>query len=165
MGNKKRGYILLHRKIWDNEIWKKEEPFDVRSAWIDLLLMVNHEDRSIIINMKRVVVNRGQKWTSVRVLADRWRWSKDRVMRYIKLLENCDMIRLEKTKSGTLLTVINYDNFQLPRDTDKDTNKDTCEDTYKDTDKDETIHYRNNYRNNVRNKEAPPRDSWGEVVE
>ena len=160
MGNKKRGYILLHRKIWDNEIWKKEEPFDVRSAWIDLLLMVNHEDRSIIINMKRVVVNRGQKWTSVRVLADRWHWSKDRVMRYIKLLENCDMIRLEKTKSGTLLTVINYDFYQ---------GKDSVSETQKrhrtDTDKDETIHYRNNYRNNVRNKETPPRDSWGEVVE
>lgn len=165
MGNKKRGYILLHRKIWDNEIWDTDEPFDMRSAWVDLLLMVNHEERTIVVNCTPVVVGRGQKWTSVRVLADRWHWSTKRTLNYLKLLEKLRMITRKTTKRGTLLTVINYSKMQISRNTNDYTTDYTADNTTDYTADNETIHYRNNYRNNVKNKEAPPRDSWGEVVE
>jgi hypothetical protein len=39
------GWIKLYRKLWDDEIWDDElEPHNKRSAWIDLLMMANHED-------------------------------------------------------------------------------------------------------------------------
>lgn len=149
MAKKDRGWIKLHRSIHDSNIWNLDEPFDRRSAWIDLLLMVNHEDRAIFINGHRKIIGVGQRWTSVRTLAERWKWSKDRVMRYLDMLERDSMIRLDKTPDGTLLTLINYGFFQYGRDTDKDTNKDTGKDADKDAGKDET---RTNRRTNNKNE-------------
>jgi DNA replication protein DnaD len=143
---KNRGWIRIYRQIEDSEIWDNEEPFDVRSAWIDLILMANHEDRTILINGHPQLIDVGQKWTSVRTLAARWHWSKDRVMRYTKMLEKLGMITMNKTPTGTLLTIVNYGLFQGMRDTNKDTNKDTGKDTGKDADKDETRTIKN-YKN------------------
>lgn len=162
----KRGWIKLHRSIQDSAIWNIDDSFSRRSAWIDLLLMVNHEDRTIIVNGKKQVIEAGQRWTSVRTLANRWQWTRDRVMRYLKLLESLDMITLDRTPNGTLLTVVNYGFYQDGRDTTKDTykdtNKDTDKDTGKDTDKDETRTIKN-YKKNEEEKNGSAVDSsWGE---
>lgn len=156
---KNKGWIKLHRSIQDNPIWLSNEPFDRRSAWIDILMMVNHEQRSILINGKMQVIEAGQRWTSVRVLAERWNWSKDRVTRFLKLLVETGMITLRKTPNGTLLSVVKYGFYQYGQDTDKDTNKDTGKDTDKDTDKDETRTINKNYIKNERREKAPPFDS------
>lgn len=162
MGKKDRGWIKLHRSLQDSNIWDTEDPFDKRSAWIDLLLMVNHEDRAIFINGHRKVIGVGQRWTSVRTLAERWRWSKDRVMRYLDLLERDSMIRLDKTPDGTLLTVINYGFFQYGRDTDKDANKDTVKDADKDADKDETRTIRRTIKNERRESGSAASNSFSD---
>lgn len=130
---KDKGWIKLYRQIEDSMIWASEEPFDRRSAWIDLILMANHEDRTVLINGRKQIIGAGQRWISVRTLATRWGWSKDKVTRYLELLEQDSMIHLSKTPNGTLLTIDKYEVFQLGRDTNKDTNKDTPKDTDKDT--------------------------------
>jgi DNA replication protein DnaD len=142
-----KGWIKLYRQIEDSVIWSSEEPFDRRSAWIDLLLMANHEDRTVLINGKKRVIGVGQRWISVRALAAKWGWSKDRVMRFLELLEADTMISLSKTPNGTLLTIEKYSFFQLGRDTNKDTDKDTPKDTDKDADKDETRINKNYIKN------------------
>ncbi len=144
---KDRGWIRLYRQIQDNSIWKSNDKFNRRDAWIDLLLMVNHEDRTVIIDGKPIVIHAGQRWTSVRTLAERWKWSKDRVSRYLRLLCDEGMITLARTQNGTLLTVVKYEVFQGGCDTHKDTNKDTDKDTHKDTDKDETRTSKNYKKN------------------
>lgn len=38
-----RGYILVHRKIRDNDfLWPKGRPFTVLEAWLDLLMMASY---------------------------------------------------------------------------------------------------------------------------
>ena len=118
MADKKKGYIPLWRDIQDHWLWKRTEPFDYRSAWIDLLLSVNHEERKIFINGRVQIVKAGQMWTSVSTLCDRWNWSKPKCYRFINLLKSDGMIYTDGTSSGTLLTVMNYDNFALARNTD-----------------------------------------------
>lgn len=115
----KEGWILLHRKIQDNDIWTDKEPFDKRSAWIDLLLMANHTDRKIIVDYKLVEVKRGQIYTSVRKLAKRWGWSKDKALKYLLILESLQMIVKNSDTKRTLLTIENYDFYQSVQDTDK----------------------------------------------
>lgn len=160
MADKKKGYVPLYRSIQDNWIWQSEDPFDVRSAWVDLLLSVNHEEKKLCVNGKVIIIKPGQKWTSYRTLALKWGWSKDRVARYIKLLKSDGMIDTDETPNGTLLTVRNWSLFNGRCDTKCDTNKDTDKDTGKDTDKDETI--MNNNDNNEKEKKIrkpkPPRD-------
>ena len=87
-----KGWICLHRKIQECSIWDNDEKFDCRSAWIDLLLLANHEDKKTLFDGKPVVVKRGQRITSVRQLAERWHWGNDRTLRYLRLLESEKMI-------------------------------------------------------------------------
>jgi len=137
------GWISIHRKIQDCDIWTNEEPFDRRSAWIDILLSANHREKDIIFDGHKVRVMRGQFLTSVRKLSERWRWSKDRTLRYLRLLEDLEMIERESNARRTLITIVKYEEYQNVRDTDKDTDKDSLEDTDKDsledTDKPQTI--------------------------
>ena len=123
------GWVILSRKIQDNWIW--ENP-DMLKAWLDLIFLMNFKDRKLIIDGQLKVIKRGQYFTSIRNLASRWEWSKDRVERFLKLLESDEMITRSRTPSGTLLTLIKYEDFQGQPDTDKDTNKDTDKDTDKD---------------------------------
>lgn len=106
------GWIKLHRQITDNVLWLDAEPFDRRSAWIDLLLMVNHEERQIMVNGQIRTVERGQTLTSEVKLADRWHWSRDRVRRYLSAIETAKMVSVNRTSYGTWINVENYTFFQ-----------------------------------------------------
>ena len=110
----KQGWIRLYRQIQESDIWNDDdqEPFDRRSAWIDLLLMVNHKDKKTVFDGKPIMVKRGQRITSVRKLAERWHWSVNKTARYLKLLEELEMIVKESDSRRTLLTIVNYEVFQ-----------------------------------------------------
>ena len=124
------GWIKLHRQIQDSEIWAGgNEPFDRRSAWIDLLMSANHEDKRVIFDYNPLIIKRGQYLTSVRELANRWKWGKDRVLKFLKLLERLGMVTKDSNNKRTLLTIVKYGDFQDAQDTDKDTGKDTGKDT------------------------------------
>lgn len=66
------GWIKLHRKLQDCWIWQENEPFDKRSAWVDLLLSANHSDKKILFNGELIIVKRGQVLTSIRKLSAKW---------------------------------------------------------------------------------------------
>ena len=108
----KAGWISLHRKLQECDIWLDDEPFDRRSAWIDLLLSANHEDHSMIFDGHRIIVKRGQLITSVRKLSARWHWGKDKTLAYLRLLEELQMIERYADSRKTLVTIVNYDIYQ-----------------------------------------------------
>ena len=122
-----KGYILIHRKIWDNRIWKRSEPFDGRSAWLDLLLMANHADKQMIIGVKTVTIKRGEIYTSNRNLAKRWHWSINKVVRYLTLLSEQGMITVNGTPNGTRLAIVKYGFYQGSRNTNEYTHEYTDE--------------------------------------
>lgn len=111
------GWIKLHRKLLDCILWIDEEPFDRRSAWIDLLLLANHSDKEILFNGSPITIKRGQYLTSVRKLAEHWHWSANRTLRFLRLLESLKMITKESDNYRTLLTIENYGVYQDMWDT------------------------------------------------
>ena len=113
------GWISIHRKIQECFLWVDKEPFDRRSAWIDLLLLANHEDKKTLFDGKAIVVNRGQRITSIRILAERWHWSRTKVTSFLDLLESENMIVRNSDKKKTLLTIVNYDVYQDMQATQK----------------------------------------------
>ena len=119
------GWVRLHRKIRECSIWDNETPFDMRSAWMDLVMMANYENKNIIFDYKPITLKAGQRITSVRKLSERWHWSKDKTQRYLELLVAEGMITKESNNRRTLLTIINYGKYQGSCDTDEDTDKDT----------------------------------------
>lgn len=111
-----KGYIKLYRDIRDHWIWD-EKPYDKGRAWIDLLMMVNHEDKKIKIDNTIVPVKRGMTITSLRKLADRWGWSIGKVSRFLDLLEQELMLRQERNTKRTTLSIVNYGDYQDLRNT------------------------------------------------
>lgn len=110
---KKKGWVSIHRSIYDNWIWNDDEEFDKRSAWIDLLLMVNHEDKKVLIDGNLELVKRGQRITSIRKLCNRWKWSRTKVNNFLKLLEKDNMIYLKiEPHKKTIITIVNYNLYQ-----------------------------------------------------
>ena len=105
------GWIKIHRQIQNCLIWD-DKPFNMASAWIDLLLLANHEDKETIFDKKPILVKRGQRITSVRELSARWGWGKDKTLRFLRLLESEKMIVKNSDSRRTLLTIVNYGIYQ-----------------------------------------------------
>ena len=116
------GWIRLYRKLQECWVWEDKEPFDKRSAWIDLLLTANHADAKLLFNGELITVQRGQILTSVRKLSVKWKWSVNKVYRFLKLLESDKMLQKKSNKDRTLLTIVNYSVYQGGEYTNEYTN-------------------------------------------
>jgi hypothetical protein len=114
------GWIKLHRKIFDNPMYFSE-PFTRMQAWIDLLLLANHSGQYFYIRGNRVDVKRGEVAHSMESLAQRWKWSRGKVLRYISQLENSQMIVQQKNHVITKLSITNYNTYQSDGTTDSTT--------------------------------------------
>lgn len=112
MAKSDRGWIKLYRKLTESVIWTANEPFDRRSAWVDLLLLANYAEGEMINGAEAFKIGRGSTFTSTEHLAKRWKWSKARVTRFLQLLEQLGMIYKSSTNRGTLITIVKYDIFQ-----------------------------------------------------
>ena len=107
-----KGWIKLHRKILDCEIFAGE-PFSKMQAWIYLLLMANHEPREIYIGYQKVRIERGQFHTSERKLASIWGWDFRKVKRFLDVLQMENMLSRNSSAHGSTLTIVNYDIYQV----------------------------------------------------
>ena len=110
------GWISIHRRIQEHWIWKDKEPFDKRSAWIDLLMMVNHQKEKIEFDKGFIEVERGQKITSLEKLSNRWKWSRHKVSNFLNRLEqDCMLVQVRDNKK-TLISIENYDKYQYQKE-------------------------------------------------
>lgn len=128
------GWISLHRKIQEHWLYPKGQ-FTKYEAWLDILLMVNYEENKVMLGNELFTVKKGQRITSLRQLSERWGWSRNKVNDFLTLLENDEMIEVKKDTKKTVLTVVNYEDYQhldLEKRTRKGHEKDT-ERTRKDT--------------------------------
>ena len=113
--SKSKGWIKLYRQVQDSALWDDGEPFDKAHAWIDLLLCVNHTDRQKMIAGEIVTVRQGEMFTSDKFLANRWHWSRNRVRRFLEVIERNNMIYMKRTTNGTWINVVNYAKYQGQR--------------------------------------------------
>jgi hypothetical protein len=123
-----QGYIKLHRKLQECWIWDSDEPFDRRSAWIDILISANHSDNKMLFDGSLILIKRGQFITSIRKLSTKWKWSSTKVTAFLDTLEKDQMIKRESDTKKTLISVINYGLYQ-DNTSEKKTPKKQTEDT------------------------------------
>lgn len=106
-----RGVFAFDRGIWEHECFA-DEPFTEREAWAWLCSEASWKPRSRRIGRVEVSLERGQLAASLRFIADRWGWNKDRVDRFLDRLRNRDMITTVAATGITVITVCNYDVYQ-----------------------------------------------------
>lgn len=129
-------WVKINRSIFDNALWRDSEPFDRRSAWIDLILMANHTDGEFIASGEIIKIPRGSLFTSIEHLGARWNWTNKRVRAYLDVLIRLNMVTRKGTHRGTLISLINYDIYQgqgqtegIPKGTPEGTPEGTSEGT------------------------------------
>lgn len=105
------GFVSIHRQIFKDPLYF-EEPFTKSAAWIDLILLANHQTAGFFFRRIWVEVKRGQVGFSVKSLAQRWLWSRGRTIRFIKWLENDHRVVQQKTNVTTVISILNYDKWQ-----------------------------------------------------
>jgi hypothetical protein len=117
-----RGYFALWRKIEDHPFYKEPREFSKLEAWIDILKDAQHarEPQEVIIKMRLLTRNYGECLKSVTEWADKWKWSRSKVFRYLKLLKKMKQIDFKSETVTTRITVINYEHYD-PRRNDCDT--------------------------------------------
>lgn len=112
-----KGWISIHRKIEDNWVWQ-DRPFSYGQAWIDLIILANHEDNKGLKNGKLQTFKAGTVNRSILWLSNRWGWDRKKTSRFIKLLESDQMVSVNSTTHGTTITLINYEVYRYQGATD-----------------------------------------------
>jgi len=155
--SKNKGWIRLHRKIEENSLWFLE-PFTKAQAWVDLFLNANHKDGIIAIRGNVIPIKRGQIGWSELTMVSRWKWSKNRVRRFLKLLEVEQQIKQQKDRYiTTIITILNYENYQ------SDIPDDTAERQQKDSRRYINKNDKNEKNDNKGDKESELRNSPNEI--
>lgn len=109
------GTFAVSRRIWTHPEFAPCE-FSEREAFLWLVSEASWKDRTARSGRVVVDLKRGQLCASIRFMAEAWRWSKSRVDRFLKRLENRDMIRTESGTGQCVITICNYDEYQGQRD-------------------------------------------------
>ncbi|EWG12722.1 DnaD domain protein [Cytobacillus firmus] len=110
-----QGWIKLHRKILDNEIWHDVTTFRLFTL---LLLQAVHKDG---VKVKGIELKRGQYLRSYSKLAEDLEYkekrgykkvSKSTVLRSVKKLVEEGMVSVCETDYGTVFTILKYHEYQ-----------------------------------------------------
>jgi hypothetical protein len=105
------GWVSIHRKMMDKRSYFSE-PFCRNMAWVDMILLANHDKNWFRCRGLKVEVYRGQIGFGLEELAKRWMWSRGKVERFMKELEFERQIVRQKNNITTLITIVNYNQYQ-----------------------------------------------------
>lgn len=138
-----QGWISIHRQLQEHWLWE-DKPFSRGQAWIDMLLLANHADKTFMLGTELVEVKSGSFITSELKLMERWGWSKTKVRSFLDVLQKDKMIIKKTDRKKTTITIENYSVFQDSKTTERPQkkHKKTTERPQKNT---------NNNDNNVNN--------------
>lgn len=110
------GWVPIYRQIQDHWVWD-DKPFSKGQAWIDLLLLANHDDNKFLLGNKLVEIKCGSFITSIEKLKVRWGWSNTKVINFLNLLENDGMLIKKSDTKKTVITLVNYGKFNTSEKT------------------------------------------------
>jgi hypothetical protein len=109
------GTFNVARAIWEHPVFAPS-PFSEREAFLWLVSEAAWKPRTARAGRVIVDLERGQLCASIRFMAEAWGWSKSRVERYLKRLENHAMICAKSGTGQMVLTIQNYNEYQHPWD-------------------------------------------------
>lgn len=107
---KKQGWIALYRQLENHWLWE-DKPFSKGQAWIDLLLLANHDESKFLLGNDLIELKRGSFVTSEITLMTRWGWGKSKTRAFLELLQKDNMIVKKADHRKTVINIVNYGKF------------------------------------------------------
>lgn len=117
-----QGYIKLHRQIIENDLYFSER-FTRLQAWIDLLLLASHKERTVIIRGNVINITAGQLCYSQLSLAERWKWNFKTVRKFLTYLEKQQMVAIKIDNVTTIISIQNWKRYQNSGEQSDEQNK------------------------------------------
>ena len=107
------GFIKLHRSLLDDPVWEDSTP-EQRVVFITLVSMANYKENTWVWKGERFTAKRGQLVTSLDKIAKKSGKgvSVKNVRSSIDKFEKFGFLANESAKTGRLITILNYDEFQ-----------------------------------------------------
>ncbi|MGE4564211.1 MAG: hypothetical protein AB7F32_05025 [Victivallaceae bacterium] len=106
------GFVKLDRALQNSEIWTVK-PFSKGQAWVDLIMIANYAARFITAKNGVIIrIERGECGYSVVALAEKWGWSRGKVIRFLTYLNRLKMIQQKTIANHTITKICNYEYYQ-----------------------------------------------------
>lgn len=121
-----KGYIKLYRSSYKHHLFE-DEPFSKRDAWHFLIAAAAFAPWTKSVREIPVKLNRGEVSISTRELAREWKWSREKVKRFLNRLEGESMLSPQRSKLGNRYTIVNYDKYQGNESINESTDESTDE--------------------------------------
>lgn len=109
------GYILLHRQMLE---WEYADEPNVLATWVHLLLRAQHKD----VRWRGMELRRGQVVIGMADFAQKVGISYQQLRSILKKLKINEQIDMKSTNKFTIVTICNYDSYQVKAETIQRTN-------------------------------------------
>jgi hypothetical protein len=135
-----KGYILIARQLLRHPRFKPKGAFTRFEAWHWLMDSAAFAPCQVPVmsgtRREIITLQPGQLSHSIRFLSTAWRWSPNRVQRFLRDLAMDGSVATQTDTAQTLITLCNWEKYQRPF-SDANTQADTQTDTQTDTKKKE----------------------------
>lgn len=109
--DKSKGWVAIYRSLMDHWLFS-DKPFCFTAAFLDLVMLANYKDKKTVSRGELVDCERGCVNLSMKILAERWGWGRNKVRTFLDKLESDGMVKLEITPRRTVIRLTNYDVYQ-----------------------------------------------------
>lgn len=109
------GFVLIYRTVFDHPVF---QDFNEASAFVWMVTKAAWKQGRVRYKDRVLTLERGQLAVSLRDLSDRFGWGVSKVRRFLAKLENERMIDTLTDTGVTVITLCNYDDYQLDANAD-----------------------------------------------
>ena len=106
-----KGWIKLHRKTLENNVCVKDA--DHLAIWCWILLKASYSSEEQWFGGELINISEGQFLTTLKEISDSLKINPSKVNRVLHFLESEKQIEKRSSNKKTLITVVNWDNYQL----------------------------------------------------
>ena len=109
---KREGWFKIQRRILKNKVWI-EQSFSKAQAYVDLLLRASYkEEGKVCIKGKMITLKAGEQARSLITLGNEWKWSVNKVRRFLELLQDSGMVTVNATALTSIISITKYQEFR-----------------------------------------------------
>lgn len=122
------GWFRVEDSVFDHPAFRDHAE---RMLWLKLISQASWRRRTVRYRDRMIVLERGQVAMTLRDMAAFAGFSKGKAEKFLKRLENEAMIETEAKTGVSVITILNYNNYQSPDNRKEDADEDTSEDSAK----------------------------------
>lgn len=105
-----KSYIKLFRKLLESPIFENEIALKV---WIWCLLKATHKEREQLVGHQLVYLKKGQFVFGRKKAAEELKMTESMVYRYMKLLEELQMLNIKSNNKFSIVTIEKWEDYQI----------------------------------------------------